>query len=120
MNPTSRWMRTLLVAGAVCLVIGALDPLEGSIVILLGGALLTLGAIVAKSRQRTLLLWSCLLLILGIGALWGLSSVGGIGGGTGRSMAWSVLFLPYPVGWVLALVGAYRWFREWPKGARAA
>jgi hypothetical protein len=35
-----------------------------------------------------------------------LSWFGGVGGDTGRSMWWLVVVIPYPVGWVIGLVGA--------------
>jgi len=37
--------------------------------------------------------------------MFALSAVGGIGGKSGHSMWWGVLVLPYPVGWLMALVG---------------
>ncbi|WP_166790785.1 hypothetical protein [Cryobacterium mannosilyticum] len=35
-----------------------------------------------------------------------MSALGGVGGTSGVSMWWSILVLPYPVGWLMALVGA--------------
>ena len=52
------------------------------------------------------------LVALGVGALWGLSAVGGFGGSSGRSMWWGALLLPYPAGWILGVVGAVRVLRE--------
>jgi uncharacterized membrane protein len=42
---------------------------------------------------------------VGVGAMVALSVAGGIGGKSGHSMWWGVLILPYPVGWLMALVG---------------
>ncbi len=117
MNGASRWSRRLVIAGLVAMVAGALDPLEGSVVILAGTAVAALGALWGESRHRVLLSWSVILTALGVGALWGLSALGGIGGNTGRSYWWALVFLPYPIGWVMGLFGAVRSLRE---GSRRA
>ena len=49
--------------------------------------------------------WAFILITVGVGALFGLSAVGGIGGGSGHSMWWGLLMTPYPVGWLMALAG---------------
>lgn len=105
-------MRVLSISGTVGLLLGVIDPLEGSIIIVLGGGLLALGAVLGRTPQRTLLVTAFILLVVGVGALFGLSALGGIGGNTGRSMAWLALCVPYPVGWLMALVGAYQGFRR--------
>jgi hypothetical protein len=112
MNGTSLWSRILVIVGLVAMVIGALDPLEGSLVILAGIGLVALGALLGKSRHRILLYWSFVLVAVGVGALWGLSAFGGFGGNTGRSNWWGLVLLPYPVGWITGLVGAIRRLRE--------
>lgn len=109
-----RWSRILVVVGLVAILVGAIDPLEGSLLILPGTALLACGAWLGHSRHRRLLYWSFAAVAVGVGELWGLSAVGGLGGSTGRSMWWAILLLPYPVGWVMALVGAIRQLRETP------
>jgi hypothetical protein len=106
MDKLGRWSRILVIVGLVAHVIGAIDPLEGSIVILPGTALIALGAWLGKSRHRVLLYWALVLVAAGVGAMWGLSALGGVGGGTGRSMWWLLVLLPYPIGWIMGLVGA--------------
>jgi hypothetical protein len=106
MRASTRWSRPLVIGGLVAMLVGALDPLEGSLVILPGAAAAALGARLGGGRHRTLLLWSFVLVAVGVATLWGMSVVGGLGGSTGRSMWWALTLLPYPVGWVLALVGA--------------
>jgi hypothetical protein len=112
MNGASRWSRILVVAGLVAMAIGALDPLEGSLVILPGTGLIALGALLSNSRHRFLVSWSFLLVGAGVGAMWGLSAIGGFGGTSGRSNWWALVLVPYPVGWVMGLVGAVRILRE--------
>ena len=112
MASSTLWPRIMLIVGALCLVVGALDPLEGSVVILIGAAIVSVGAGIARSPHAKLLIWAFVLIAIGVGALFGMSSMGGIGGTTGRPMWWLVVALPYPVGWVMALVGTYRWYRQ--------
>jgi hypothetical protein len=107
-----RWARGLVIVGLVAAVIGAIDPLEGSLVILPGAALIGFAAWLGNSRHRKLLYWSVALVAIGVGAMFGLSAVGGVGGRSGHSMWWIVILLPYPVGWVMTIVGAIRQLRE--------
>lgn len=89
------------------MLIGAIDPMEGSILILLGSGLVALGTILShgESRLITYHLWAFILVALGVGALWGLSMFGGIGGTSGVSAWWAVLLLPYPIGWLMGICG---------------
>lgn len=99
--------RLLIVIGGVATVIGAIDPMEGSILILPGSALLALGVFLGGSERRVVAyrVLVLVLLVLGIGALWGLSFMGGFGGTSGRSMWWGLLLLPYLLGLPLAFSG---------------
>jgi hypothetical protein len=123
MNKAARWSRILVIVGLLAMLIGAIDPLEGSLVILPGTAMVAVGALLGNSRHRILLYWSFFLVAAGVGALWGLSTLGGFGGSSGRSNWWGLVILPYPAGWILGLVGAIRTWREAarasvPSGAR--
>jgi len=112
MNGARRWSRILVMVGLVAMVIGALDPLEGSLVIVPGTGMAALGAGLGHSRYRNLLYWSFVLVAVGVGALWALSALGGFGGNSGRSNWWALVLLPYPVGWIMGLLGAIRRLRE--------
>jgi hypothetical protein len=94
------------------MLIGAIDPLEGSLIIVAGTGMVALGGLLGRSRHRLLIYWSFVLVAVGVGVLWVLSAFGGIGGSTGRSMWWGLVILPYPVGWIMGLVGAIRRLRE--------
>jgi hypothetical protein len=98
--------RTLVVVGLVLMVAGALDPLEGSVVILGGSALAAAGAFFARTRRYRLQLIACVLIALGVAALFGLSALGGVGGNSGRSIWWLLLCVSYPIGWLMGLFGA--------------
>ena len=106
-----KWSRRLVIAGLVLMIAGILDPLEGSVVILGGTALSALGAFRSGSRHR-LPVAALVLTAVGVGALLGLSALGGVGGSSGRSLWWLLLCVPYPAGWMLGLVGAVRKLRE--------
>jgi len=94
MNEAARRSRFLGIVGLVAMLIGAVDPLEGSLVILPGIGLVALGAWLGNSRYRKLLSWSFVLVAVGVGEMWGLSAIGGLGGSTGRSEWWALVVLP--------------------------
>ena len=86
---------------------GTLDPLEGSLLILSGSGLVALGVYLGGRERRIVLywIWAFILIAVGVAAMFALSAVGGIGGGSGHSIWWGILILPYPVGWLMALAG---------------
>ncbi len=104
--------RALVVAGLVLMLVGALDPLEGSVVILLGSAMAAAGAFFQKSRRYRLQVAAFVMIAVGVAALFGLSALGGVGGNSGLSMWWLAICVPYPVGWVMGLVAAVAGLRE--------
>lgn len=109
MDVHGRWSRVLLIVGLLCMLVGAVDPLEGSFVILPGIGLVALGAFLGKSRHRRLLYLAFVLVAVGVGALAVLSALGGIrlsSRDAGLSTWWGLFILPYPVGWIMGLVGA--------------
>ena len=105
MNAITWGSRVLIVVGVAGMLVGAIDPLEGSLIILPGTGLVALGALLGKSRYRILLYWSLILVAVGVGELWVLSAFGGVGGSRDRSIWWGLVVLPYPVGWILGLAG---------------
>jgi hypothetical protein len=102
MNKVTGWSRALIVVGVAGMLIGAIDPLEGSIIILPGSALVAFGAFLSKSRHRIVFYWSLILVTVGVIELGILTSFGSIGGSRQR---WALVVLPYPVGWILGLAG---------------
>lgn len=90
------------------MVLGALDPLEGSVVILAGSLLLLAGSFAAGDDRpaRGFHALVFLLVAFGVGALWAISSVGGVGGPHGHSNWWLLFMAPYPVGWCLGMCGS--------------
>jgi hypothetical protein len=107
----ANWSRRLVITGLVLMLAGALDPLEGCVVILGGTATAALGAFLSRSHYR-LPLVSVALTAAGVAVLFGFSAFGGVGGNSGRSLWWLLLCVPYPIGWILGLIGATQKLRE--------
>lgn len=107
MNARMLWSGVFKVVGGIAMLLGTLDPLEGSLLILPGSGLVALGMFVGRKERRTVLYWTWafILIAVGVGALFGLSAAGGIGGESGHSMWWGILILPYAAGWLMALAG---------------
>lgn len=107
MNKRVLWSRILVIVGSIAMLVGAIDPMEGSLVILPGSGLLALGTYLGRHERRLIAyrVWVFILIAIGVGALWGLSAVGGFGGPSGRSIWWGVLILPYLIGWSVGIWG---------------
>lgn len=160
----------LLLVGLFLMVAGAIDPLEGSVLMVAGHLLALLGVkfgghpqarhvrmvvlppLIAMAGVVSLLLWrswhqvpfaplvllglllcavlflewglrrgapsdarcvaiSAGLSVVGVAALWVLSSFGGFGENA-LSWWWSLLILPFPVGWLRGLYSLGRWIGE--------
>lgn len=106
MSRRTLWSIVLVIVGLLAMLVGAIDPLEGSFVILPGSAVVTVGAFFGKSRYRMLLFRAFVLIAVGVGAMIVLTAMGGIGGHSGHSSWWGLFILPYPVGWIIGIVGA--------------
>ena len=104
MNAPTIWSRVLVIVGLMGMVIGAIDPLEGWVVILPSAGLVALGEFVGKSRHRAFSYWAFALVAVGAAAMIVLSWLGGVGGPNGQSKWWAIVLVPYPLGWVMGLV----------------
>jgi hypothetical protein len=96
--------RIFVIVGGIVMLVGALDPMEGSLVILAGSGLVTLGTFLSNSGRGLFIQWACILvsIAVGVGALF-LLSAWGYGGTSEHSMWWGVLILPYPVAWAIGI-----------------
>lgn len=99
------WSRILVIAGLIGMLVGAIDPLEGCVVVLAGIAAAALGAYLGQTRHRRFLYSGLAAVVCGVAAMIILSQLGGIGGRSGHSLWWGLLIVPYPVGWLLGLIG---------------
>jgi hypothetical protein len=97
------FLKVLFIIGVVSLIIGALDPLEGSVVIVAGSIIMTISAYLKRDRHRKLFLTFSILIVVGVFFLFFFSSFGGFGKGA-LSWWWGILVLPYPVGWLASIV----------------
>ena len=95
------------------MLIGAIDPMEGSLLILPGSGLVALGTYF-NDEQRSMFSYRLrvfFLILIGVGALFGFTMIGGIGGDSAYSGWWALLLLPYPIGWSMGIwgPGSPRW-----------
>ncbi|MBN2591537.1 MAG: hypothetical protein JXA96_16850 [Sedimentisphaerales bacterium] len=107
MNARKRWSQILIIFGYICMLVGAIDPLEGSLLIFPGSGLVTLGTFLGQYKRRLIVykISVFILITIGVGAMWGISVAGGIGGSSGHSYWWGVLVLPYLIGWSMGIWG---------------
>ena len=90
MNARRLWSRILVIVGSIAMLAGVLDPLEGSVVILAGSALVALGMFFGQVGRQLLTYWILIFILIafGVGAMFVLSAFGGIGGSSGHSLWW--------------------------------
>jgi len=118
MNARLRWSGVLKVVGGIAMLLGTIDPMEGSVLILVGSGLVALSMFLGRRERWVIRYWTWVfgLIAVGVGALFALSAVGGIGGPRGHSLWWGLLLLPYPLGWLMALlagvIGLMRLFQR--------
>jgi hypothetical protein len=98
--------KVLAILGLLAMLLGGLDPLEGSVVILPGVAVATLGAFLAHSRYTKLLCWALAAVAVGIGAMVLMGASGAFTGRRDHLMWWGLLIAPYPIGYLVGLIGA--------------
>ena len=108
MKKEAKWINIIYNLGIVAVILGAIDPLEGSIVILAGSALIAFASHKRMSSYREKFFLSFLLILFGVAFLWYLSSLGGFGGASDLSWGWGLLIIPYPVGWLLAIITIFQ------------
>lgn len=101
-NP--RLLSILHKAGVIAVIIGILDPLEGSVVIAAGSTLLAFTTAATRKPDKNWYLLAWIMIVAGVFYLFFISSLGGFLGDTGRGWVWGLPILPYPFGWILTIV----------------
>jgi hypothetical protein len=81
------------------MLVGALDPLEGSVIILPSAGINALGAFIGQTARRKLLYTSFLLIAVGVGAMLLYRFIG-------RLWVWAAMVVPCPIGWIVGIVAA--------------
>jgi multisubunit Na+/H+ antiporter MnhB subunit len=104
MKKKTIWTRVIYIIGIIALIIGAIDPLEGSVVIASGSALVALSTYLTHDRHWKIFLISLIMILIGVFFLFYLSSLGGFGGTATLSWWWGTLILPYPFGWLMSII----------------
>lgn len=99
-----KWTRIVFIIGVIALIIGTIDPLEGSVVIGAGTGLIALSSYFSNDRHRKIFLTAFLMIVTGVCMLFYLSSLGGFGGNSNQSKWWGLLILPYPAGWLITII----------------
>jgi hypothetical protein len=107
----SRWSRILLFVGVAAMLLGALDPLEGIVLIFPGALAIAASAMLAR-RYRAVAIASVVLIALGIGGMLLATRVGGIQADTPNRSLMVLAILPYPVGWLVGIIGGALMFRR--------
>jgi hypothetical protein len=107
MLTNKQYVRWLPAAGFIAMLLGAVDPMEGSVLMAAGSALVLLDRFVERAEPAELAyrLWAFGLSAFGVLALFVLSAFGGVGDETGISGWWAALALPYLVGWSMSIWG---------------
>ena len=100
----TKWTRIIYILGIIALIIGAIDPLEGSVLIVVGSTLLALSTYLTRDRHWKTFLTSYIMILFGVFFLFYLSSLGGFGGKSTLSWWWGTLILPYPIGWFMTII----------------
>lgn len=96
--------KVIFILGVIALIIGAIDPLEGSIIILFGSVMIALSTGLSKDKFRYYFLVLFIMILFGFGFLFYFSSLGGFGGESTLSWWWGLLILPYPIGWLATII----------------
>ncbi len=98
------WYRILHILAIVFILVGTIDPLEGSVLIVIGSILLAAVAYLRNDRHRRIFLLSAIFIVVGVVYLFWISSLGGFGGTSELSWWWGAPILPYPIGWLVLII----------------
>lgn len=104
MNDKRKWIRIIYIIGIISLIAGALDPLEGSVIIAVGSALIALSTHLSHDRDRRIFLTAFIMIITGVCFMFYFSSSVGFVGESTLSWSWSTLILPYLIGWLIIII----------------
>jgi hypothetical protein len=97
-------LKVLFVIGIIALIIGTIDPLEGSAAILAGSFLISSSMYFLKDKYWKLFSLGFILITFGVFFMFYFSSLGGFGGNSKLSWWLISLIIPYPIGWLLTII----------------
>lgn len=104
MESKLKWPPALHIIGLVTFILGTLDPMEGSVIIVAGSILITVASYLSHDRHLKYFLIASSMLITGVSLLFYFSSLGGFGDPPYLSRWWALMLLPYPAGWIMMIV----------------
>ena len=99
-----KWIRITYIIGVIALIIGILDPLEGSVVIASGIALLAFSTYLTHDRHWKIFFILLIMIVTGISFLFYFSLLGGFGGQSTLSWWWGTLIPSYTIGWLISII----------------
>ena len=102
MNVKSKWIRYIFILGVIATIIGAVDPLEGSVVIAAGSILLAVSTYFSRDKYFKLFFSGSVLILIGVSLLWYVSSFGGFD--PKSEWWWNLMLIPYPIGWLINII----------------
>jgi hypothetical protein len=103
MKKKTNWTKIIYIIGIFALILGVIDAMEGSVVILAGCFLIALSTFLTRDRYWKIFIISAIMIAVGVFFLFYLSSLGGFGGTSKLSIWWGLLIVPYPIGWLLSI-----------------
>jgi hypothetical protein len=92
----------------VLFILGTLDPMEGSVLILVGALIIALMQYLQKGKYWKWFVFFTALIIFGVFFLFYLSSLGGFGGSSRLSIWCGLTIIPYPIGWLGIVILLWR------------
>ena len=99
-NVKPKWTRIVYIIGVAASIIGVLDPMEGSILLMAGGILLAVSTYFIKDKYRKMFFTTAIMMVVGVFFLFYFSSLGGF---PPLPWWWGILILPYPIGWLMLI-----------------
>ena len=103
-----KYHKKIKVFATVLFILGTLDPMEGSVLILVGSLIIALMQGLQKGKYWKWYVFFTALIIFGVFFLFYLSSLGGFGGSSKLSIWYGLTILPYPIGWLGMVVLLWR------------
>jgi hypothetical protein len=104
MEKKTKLTKITYVSGIIFLIAGVIDPMEGSVAIAAGSILIAIATYFDRSRFWEIFMVSTGLILFGVFFIFLFSALGGIGGKSHNSIWWGLLMVPYPAGWLLAII----------------
>lgn len=104
MKEKTNWIQIVFIIGVIGIIAGALDPMEGSVVIAIGSILLAIASYLKNDRHKNYFILYAALILVGVFFLFFWTSLGGIGGTSAYSMWWGLTMITYPIGWIATIV----------------